>query len=188
MAVDITEIRVGTTGTLLVAAPGTAAPTDVTTPWGAAWTDLGALSDDGPAITPTVATADINIWQSFYAAKRIVTSRGMDWKFKLTQRNADTFILAMGGGTIAETSTGSGVWRYTPPLASVLDTRAFGLEVREGTIIDRYYLSEGLVTGLGDVVFKRSEATMFDLTVGAIGSDATAMWLMLSNDAAMNPA
>lgn len=188
MATDITQIRVGTTGNLYVAAVGTVAPTDVTTPWGASWTDLGALSDDGPAITPTVATTDINIWQSFYAAKKIVTSRGMDWKFKLAQRNANTFLLAMGGGAIAETSTGSGVWKYTPPAASVLDNRAFGLEVREGSTIDRYYLASGLVTGLGDVVFKRTEATMYDITIGAIGSDATDMWLFLSNDAAMNPA
>lgn len=188
MATDVSEIRVGTTGTLYVAAANTAAPTDVTTPWGASWTDLGALSDDGPAITPTIGTADINIWQSFYAAKKIVTSRGMDWKFKLAQRNADTFLLAMGGGSIAETSTGSGVWKYTPPAASVLDTRAFGLEVVEGGIVDRYYLAAGLVTGLGDVVFKRTEATMYDITVGAIGSDSSDMWIMLTNDAAMNPA
>jgi hypothetical protein len=188
MAVDSTEIRVGTTGNLYVAAFGTAAPADPPTAWGASWLDLGALSEDGASFTPSTDVNEIRIWQSAYAAKRIVTGRGLEWKVVLMQRNADTFKLAMGGGTIAETSTGSGVWKWSPPSASALDERAFGLEVREGSITDRYYLRRGMVTAVSDVTFRRSEAARFELTITALGDDVSDAWNLISNDAAMNPA
>jgi hypothetical protein len=188
VAVDSSEIRIGITGNLYVAAAGTAQPPDPPTAWPATWLDLGALSEDGASFTPSMSVNDIKIWQSAYTAKRVVTDRGLEWKVTLMQRNADTFMLAMGGGTIAETSTGSGVWKWIPPAASYLDERAFGLEVREGNITDRYYLRRGLVTATGDVTFRRTEAARFELTISALGDDIYDTWVLLSNDAAMNPA
>lgn len=182
MAIDTSEIRVGVTGNLYVASVGTAAPADTAGAW-TGWTDLGALSDDGPTMTPSMDVTEINIWQSFYAARRIVTGRGVEWAFTLMQRNADTLKLAMGGGTIVA-GTGSD-WIYTPPTPDEIDERAFGLEVREGSIIDRYIMGRGMVTGLGDVPFKRTEATRFDITIAALGDDNGDPWTLISNDSAL---
>jgi hypothetical protein len=186
MALDSTELRVGVTGNLYVAATSATPPATTTDPW-TGWIDLGLLSDDGPTMTPSMDTTEIPVWQSFYAARRIVTGRGLEWAFTLMQRNADTMKLAFGGGTVVA-GTQAGDWIYTPPTPETIDERAFGLEVREGTIVDRYILPRGMVTGLGDVPFKRTEATRFDLTIAAVGSDTADPWYMISNDAAMNPA
>jgi hypothetical protein len=185
MAIDTSEIRVGVTGNLYVAPMTATPPANTTDPW-TGFIDLGALSEDGPTMTPSMDVTDIPIWQSFYAARRIVTARGVEWAFTLMQRNADTLKLAMGGGTIAA-GTGSD-WIYTPPAPSVIDERMFGLEVREGTIVDRYIMTRGLVTGIGDVPFKRTEATRFDITISALGDDNGDPWRLISNDPAMNPA
>lgn len=188
MPIDAGEIRVGTTGNLYVAPVGTAAPPDPPAAWPVAWVDLGALSEDGAAMTPSMAVNEIKIWQSAYTVRRVVTDRGMEWKVTVMQRNAATFMLAMGGGLIEETTTGSGVFRFTPPPPSTIDERAFGLEVRENLIVDRYYLRRGIVSATGDVMFRRGEATRFDLTISALGDDTNVTWELVTNDAGMAPA
>lgn len=186
MAIDPSEIRVGTTGTLYVAPVGTTLPTTTASALAAGFVDLGYISEDGPSLTPSMDVSTITPWQSFYPVKRIVTSRGMEWSFSLMQRNAATFPLAMGGGII--TSLGAGDFKYSPPDPSVIDERSFVLEVRENDIIDRYVLERGMVTDLGDVSFKRDEATMFDVTISALASDDDEPWYLLTNDPAMDPA
>lgn len=188
MAIDTDEIRVGATGTLYSAPIGSTAPTTTVGGWDAAWTDLGALSEDGPSITPSMDVSEIKIWQSLYAVRRIVTDRGMDWKFTLMQRNAHNFVLAMGGGAITETGVGSNVWKYVPPDASEIDERMFGIEVVENSIIDRYILARGMVTDFGEIPIRRDAPTQFELTVSVLASDDADPWVLISNDPAMEPA
>lgn len=185
---DSTEVRVGVTGQLYVAAVGTTAPTTTAGGWPSGWVPLGSITEDGPTMTPGMDVSETKEWQSLYTIRRTVTGRSLEWKFKLQQRNATTFELAFGGGSLDETSPGSGIFVYTPPDAAFVDERAFGLEVQDGDIVDRYVLSRGLVTNVSDIMFRRSEATGFELTVAALGSGSTQPWSAIFDDAAMGHA
>jgi hypothetical protein len=181
---DTTRVRSGITGHVYTAPVGTAGPTDTTTAWPAAWQDLGYLTDDGPAITPGYTTKDIMGWQSLLPVRKVATERTLEWKFPLMQTDAFTFPLAFGGGTI--TGTAPGPWTYTPPDPSFIDERAFGLEVNDGTVTERYILQRGLVTDVKDIPFKRGEAVRFEVTVSMLATAAvgTQPWTMVTNDPA----
>jgi hypothetical protein len=183
MSIDATQVRVAITGRLLAAPVGTALPADVTTPWSADWIDLGYLTDDGPVMSPKRTHVDVKAWQALDPIRTIVTERVVEWKFKLLQRNAETMRLAYGGGTIVTTGIAPNqLTVYTPPDEADIDDRAFGLEITDGTITDRYVLSRGVVTDLADVVFKRAEASRYECTVKALS--AATLWQAISNDPA----
>lgn len=158
------EVRLGATGHVLVAPVGTAAPTDVTTPWGSGWYDLGYLNEDGPTLTPSIDSNDIMSWQSATPVRKSI-SRTYEIGVTLIQTNAEIVRLAFGGGEITETN---GVFHYVPPPASEIDERAFGIEVQDGQVIDRWIWPRCQVTDVGDIQFQRTEATPWPLTVSPL--------------------
>jgi hypothetical protein len=182
MALDATEVRVGLTGNLYSAPLATAMPTTVATALPIAWVDLGYVSEDGLALTPNATVQDVKAWQTQYAVRRMTTDREFVSKFKLEQRNSDTLQLAFGGGSVV---VASGVSTYTPPAGFETFERSFVLEVRDGTIIDRWLLYRGFPSISGDIVFKRDEATMFELEIGALADAAENVWKLVSNDPAL---
>jgi hypothetical protein len=186
--IDATEVRVGVSGKLLCAPVGTAGPTDVTTDWPSGWYDLGYLDDDGPSLTPSLSSEDIKAWQSLMPVRKVVTERTLEIKGKLIQENTETLVLAFGGGTWTTTGTDPDlVYQYTPPDPAFIDERAFGLEVQDGTNIDRYVFYRGLVTDVGDIVFKRSEATLYELTISLLMPTSGPWFTLFSNNPANNP-
>lgn len=189
MALDADQVRVGVTGHLFTAPVGTAPPDDVTAAWAAAWRDLGYLSDDGPALTPSTDKTDIMVWQSLAAVRTIMTARSYELKYTLMQSNIDTFVLAMGGGEVtAEGVAPNEVFHYTAPLASDVDERAFGLEVIDGDLVYRFVFPRGLVTDVGDIAFTRSDAIKYELTTTVMAvDDVTPLFDFLTNDPAFEP-
>lgn len=185
---DSNEVRVGVTGTALVAPVGTAVPTTTAGGWPAGWVPLGSISEDGPTMTPGSDITEIKEWQSLYTIRRIANGRSLDWKFRLQQWNQTTFPLAFGGGTLTETSPGSGIFTYAPPSASFIDERMFGLEVQDGTIVQRFWLTRALVTATADVVFNRTSSSGLEVTVSALGSGSTQPWAAVFADANMGHA
>lgn len=185
MAQDTLEVRAGVSGALYVGAVGATAPTNTTDAWGADWTDLGLLSDQGPTVQPSMTTKDFPAWQEFFPVRTTVTARGMEWKFVLIQKNGTNLKLAFGGGTI--TSLGGDEYKYEPPATQDIDYRAFGLEVQDGAIIDRYILERGLVVAINAVPFRKDELVQFDLTVRAAAAPGASdiPWYLISNDTAM---
>lgn len=185
MGQDTTEVRAGLSGTLYVAAVGATAPTNTTSAWAAGWTDLGLLSEEGPTVQPSMETKDFPAWQEFFPVRTTVTARGMEWTFSLIQKNGTNLKLAFGGGTI--TDLGNDEYKYEPPATSDVDYRAFGLEVVDGAIIDRYVLERGLVTNIAAVPFRNDELVKFDLTVRAAAAPGAddLPWFLISNDTAM---
>lgn len=187
-ALDATQVRVGSSGMLLCAPVGTAGPTDTTTAWSSSWYNLGYLNEDGPSLAPSVSSEDIKSWQSLMPVRKVVTERAFEIKGKLQQENGEVLMLAFGGGTMTSTGTAPNlIFTYTPPLPTFIDERAFGLEVQDGTLIDRYVFPRGLVTDVGDIVFKRSAETVYELTISLL-APATGPWFTLvSNNQALTP-
>jgi len=183
MATDASQVRVGVTGKLLVAALGTTLPTDVATAWAAGWTDLGYLDPKGLGMKPTITKKDIPAWQSFYPVRSVVTSRGLEWKFRMIQKTGTTLKLSYGGGSVS--SLGGGIYKFVPPTPTVIDERAFGLEVTDGSIIDRYYIQRAIVTDTAEIVFQNDDAEGFELTLTTLNPAAGNPWELISNDPAM---
>lgn len=188
ISTDPNEVRVGVTGMLLTAPTGSTAPTTTAGGWPTGWIPLGSVTEDGPTMTPGQETGTIGEWQSLYPIRRVVTTRSLEWTFALQQRNRTTFALAFGGGTFTETSPGSGIFTYAPPDAAFVDERMFGLEVQDGSIVDRYVLTKGLVTAIDAIPFKRDESTKFTLTVSALGTGTSQPWSAIFDDDAMGHA
>lgn len=188
LTTDSTEVRVGVTGVLLVAPVGTTVPTTTAGGWPAGWVPLGSLSEDGVSVTPGQDISEIKEWQSLYAIRRIVNGRTLEWKFRLQQWNQTTFPLAFGGGTLTETAPSSGIFTYAAPAASFIDERMFGLEMQDGSIIQRHWLTRAMVTNVADIVFQRTDAAGLELTVSAMGSGSTQPFAAVFADAAMGHA
>lgn len=182
---DTTEVRAGITGSLLSAPVGATAPDDTSSPWGAEWTDHGLLSDDGPTAQPSMSREGFKAWQEFFNVREVVTERGMEYTFTLIQKNGHNLKLAFGGGTI--TDLGGGDFLYEPPATQDIDYRAFGLEVLDGDIVDRFINERALVVDLGAIPFKKAEPVKFEITVAVSAAPGAGdlPWRLISNDPAM---
>jgi hypothetical protein len=185
LALDASEIRIGASGRLYVAPLETAAPTNTSDPW-TDWTDLGYTSRDGaPRIVPAMEVGQVDLWQSMYPGRRWVQNRTFDVTFTLVQTNRVSLELAFGGGSW--TFVSGTTWRYEPPEAEEVDERMFGLEVTDGTVIDRYIIERGMVSEIGEIPVNRDGAKQYELTVSALGTtDGTPPWHLITNDEAIH--
>jgi hypothetical protein len=104
VALNASDVAVGSNGNLYIAALGTAAPADCYAPWPTGWMDLGLLTDDGIEFTPNERDlTDIPSWQLLDPVRRVVTSRNVQATFTLLQYNRQTFDFATGGGVWTQT-------------------------------------------------------------------------------------
>lgn len=187
MAQDATQVRVGLTGALYLGAVGVTAPTATSGAWPGGWVDLGLLDEAKPAEQhPTQTTKDFYAWQVRLPVRTVQTQTGLEWVFTLLQKTGTNLKQVFGGGSIS--SLGGGDYKYTLPLAGVVNEAAYGLEVTDGTVIDRWVLPRGMVSARQPILFKRDEMVKFELTVKALApaSAPGGNWdLLVSNDPAM---
>lgn len=182
MAQDATQVRVGVSGRLYVAPVGTAFPASTAAAW-TGFTDVGLLDAPGPAMGAGIATSDIMAWQAYFPVRTVSTGRTMEWKFKLLQTTGTNLKLAFGGGTI--TSLGGGDYKYDPPAPGVVDERALGLEVIDGSLIYRWLNDRAILASIADVSASKDAAIMYDLVFRCLDSNLGKPWRLISNDASM---
>lgn len=167
MALQVDNVRVAGTGEVFVAPSGTAAPTDAAAALAAAWVGLGYTSTDGVEFTVSRNTQDIDGWQG--SKLRVVTeSQPVSIKFALMETDAQSLSLALGGGTAV---TATGKTTYTPPKEGENAIRSAAVKFTDGSVNYLYYFPRVQVEG--DVSFKlsRSEAVMYDVTLGVLAND-----------------
>ncbi|MDX3711352.1 phage tail tube protein [Streptomyces europaeiscabiei] len=168
------EIRVAGTGRILVAPVGTTAPTDVTSAWGSGWKDLGFTSQDGIKLAKKDKLDPVETWQSVSPARFIYSDRDLTVKFQLLQLNEDTLPFFMGGDTVAETTTGSGVYKYELAADPKFNEKAMGIEFSDGTDITyRFVVSRGQVTESEELSLTRTASIKLGVTFTALAVDNT---------------
>lgn len=183
MPQDTSQVRVGVTGDIYVAPLGTTVPVDVGA-WPAGWVNLGLLDEDAPAdMMPTRDITDIRAWQRLLPVRSVRTSEVMQYSFTLIQKSGTNLKLAFGGGAVA--ALGGGIFRFTPPAASFIDERMVGIEVVDGSIIDRYIARRAYLMDIGTVSFRKDQAVAFPLTMMVLEPASGERWEIISNDAAM---
>src|ERR1051326_5500200 len=111
MALSNANIVVGGTGPGSAAPVGTAAPTTTSGALNGSFVDLGYLTEDGFTFTEGKDITDVNVWQSFYPARRMITGRSAQVAFSLREWKKDTIQFALGG-TVSGTTPN---FTYTPP-------------------------------------------------------------------------
>lgn len=84
------EIHVAGTGSVLVAALGTAIPGNGAAPWPAGWQHLGATSRDGVTFTGNGASGQAGTWRSVSADRFVCCGYALSLRFALTRLHGDT--------------------------------------------------------------------------------------------------
>jgi len=168
MAIDSTEIRVGISGSVHVAPLGTTVPDDATTALDAAFIDLGAITEDGIALSPSRSIEKIRAWQSAKAVRTVVTEDELSIAFSLMQWNADSIDLVFGGGTFSVANTTE--TQYVPPAAGTIDERIFVFEWVDGDVSNRLLVPRGMVSEIGEIAVVKTSAIELAMTVEVLGS------------------
>lgn len=176
------EIVVGANGTIWVAPTDADGPDDIGTAMTSVdgdWTELGFASEDGVTWTDGKTVTAIMVWQSFYAARRIITERESMVAFVLRQWDSDTVVFAFGGGEI----TGStGDWTYTPPDPEVIDERSLTVEWQDGDKNYRLYFPRGMVTENVESKLTRAAAADLPITYSAVSDGSMPPFLFFTDD------
>lgn len=106
-----TEVRVGP-GRLYIAAVGATEPTDLTTAWAAAWTDLG-YTEEGHVFNASPTFEPVTVAEEVDPISYQATGREMRVDFALAQVTAENLKRALNGGTV---TTGTGIVTFEPPV------------------------------------------------------------------------
>jgi hypothetical protein len=181
MAQDSTQCFIAGTGDVYIAAVGSTAPTDVTTAWAAAWKQVGFTEDDGASFSAEYTTDPKTSWQALDPTNYARTARKSSVKFTMKQWNQVNFPVVWGGGAMAETSLGSGVYKYDAPAGTTIDYRAIGVQVTDGTKIGRLIIPKALLTSSSETKFGKGEEATWELEFGVIATGVAAAWTFLGN-------
>ncbi len=96
-----------------VAAYGETLPTSEADTLNSNWNDIGYIDTGGVSFTPAVQVLTVEADQSPYPVLSRIIAVGASIAFNALQWNEDTLLLAFGGGTITEVT--SGHFKYSPP-------------------------------------------------------------------------
>lgn len=98
-------------GFLYIAALTSAEPSDLTTPWDGAWTQIGYTSE-GHTFTYGITSEGIKVAEVLGPVRQENTERTITVEFAMAEITATNLIRAMNGG---DSVTGSGIVTVQPP-------------------------------------------------------------------------
>ncbi len=172
------EVRVAGAGHVWAAPEGAAIPSDLTAP-PPGFVDMGYVTTDGVGFTFSRESEDLDAWQGDKV--RVLSSREpMTLTFALMQTNADSLLLALGGGSFSEPSPG--VFEYLPIAGENL-VRTLIVDFADGTLNYRYVIPRAQVEGDVTWTLVRTDALTYPVTFGVLANEPK--YRILSDDPAM---
>lgn len=184
MAANASEVVVGSGGKVFIAPVGTAEPNTPVEALNAAYKDLGYISEDGITASFGVTVEDIAAFQSLLPIRRVVTGRTADLSFVCRQWNADTFALALGGGSFDE--SGGNYLFFPPENDAALAEHAVVIEWNDGSKNYRLIVRRAVVVESVETTIVRNAAADLPITLSVLGSDSTDAWYLLTDDDAFD--
>ncbi len=182
--VNSNQILVGLTGLVAVAPVGTSPPTTTSGALNGAFKELGYLSEDGFTFTESKDIADINVWQSFYPARKLITGRNVQVEFVMKEWFDDSLSFALGGATVTSAHPNHTV---TPPLPANVDYRSLVIEWVDGTRYYRLYFPKGLAVAEISSQFTRSDSAGIPITFAGVDpGTGTNIYTLFTNDVAFS--
>jgi hypothetical protein len=185
MAQDTSQIVVGADGEIHTAALSSTQPTTASGTFDSAWTDLGYVTEDGVTMRDSKEHVDLNVWQEFYPARQIVTSKNFEVVFTLRQWNTQTLSIGLGGGTVTEPTPGT--FKFVPPDPQSLDERMLAVTWRDGTKTYRLIVPKGRTVETVESQLIRTDSANIPITFQILGTTGVDPFYILTNDTAFDP-
>jgi hypothetical protein len=185
MALDAEDLVVAANGHVYVAPTSATLPTDESESLDSDFVDLGYLTEAGVTVSPSMSITSVQPWQSFYSIRELVTAREMNVSMELLQFNSETTILAFGGGTVTEESTGH--FKMVPPSPETIDKRAAVIDWQDGEKTYRLVIPVCMVSEGGEFSLSRTAPATLSVTLKALGVDSDDPWVLYTDDVAFAP-
>lgn len=169
---DATQVRVGTTGSVLVGALNLPAPEDALAALTGAWADLGYLTEDGITLSKSVDSTDINAWQSGVPVRTIITGQTLTLNFPMQQTNSITIGVYFG------IEIGSDGVAHIPSDPAPFE-RSLVMNWVDGDYRSRFYVPRAQLSDTGDIQVHRGDPVVFNVTFTALapqGGGDLAVW------------
>jgi len=185
MSLEADDLVVAANGRVYVAPTTATLPTDETEALDAAFVDLGYLTDAGVTVSPTMSVESITPWQSYYSIREIVSTRELTIGMELLQFNADTTVLAFGGGIVTEES--SGHYKMVPPSPEYVDKRTVVVDWQDGSKNYRLVVPLAMMSDGGEFNLSRTAPASLAVTLKALGVDGEDPFILYTDDIAFAP-
>lgn len=150
------------TSAVYVGDKGATAPTGATDAPGAAYTELGWMSDDGLTETRDVKSDQKRAWQGGALVRTVRSGDSRKFKFVCWETNAATVGLTRPGSSVT-TTTGVTHTRVKAFVGS--DVRSWVIDQVDGSIHNRKLVPTGEVIEIGDIKGSNGEIVAYEMTV-----------------------
>jgi hypothetical protein len=165
-------VRVGYAGKAYIGAVGATAPTDLTTPWGTDWTDLGKVTEEGLTEATDQSRAEFKAWGYDAPVRTQLTSKTTTFQLAFMQTsNAQVISLFHSVALEDMTTTGTGdeaFTSFTVGQNTQPDVRALGLDIVDGDFHTRIIIPRCEVTERGNKVYRGNETVNYPMTFTAL--------------------
>lgn len=165
-----------------VADVGTTAPTTPTAAPGVGWAELGWISDDGVTEVRDLSSDQKRAWQGATIVRTVRTSDARRFKFVAWETSALVLGLMRPGSPV---STTGGITTTSVKSFTGQDTRAWLIDLVDGSIHTRKIIATGEVVETDDVVAQNGELIAYTMTVECYPDSSGVLYVELSDDAAV---
>lgn len=162
MAKSADNARVWSDGAVWVGPKGSTLPTDLESPIGVEFDEVGWLSDEGIALLREIERDAKKAWQGGATIRSVVTGQGRKITFQALETTAVTMGLADPG---SEITTTAGVTKRVVKAITGQDIRAWVVDYADGTKKMRRCFHSGEASVTGDEVAKSDEITVLEFEV-----------------------
>lgn len=184
MVLNATQVRVGFTGQVYKAPPGTTPPPDATTALNAAFVGLGYVSEDGVMENWDDSVDNIVAWQNATTVRSATTESTGTVAFTLIQTNADILETFHRGSAVTEPVPGEFQIDVKPIVA---DPSMWVVDVVDGLKLIRILLGNAEVTERGEIPYANGQAIGYPLTITVYPDANGNLMQKFSNDVAWDP-
>ena len=163
--VSVGKPKIG--GAIYRAPLGTTLPTDATGTLNAAFKCLGYVSEDGLKNTPNISSNNIKAWGGD-TVLTVQTSKEDTFGFKLIEvLNTEVLSAVYNSANVAGTALSTG---YTVRVNSTeAEAAAWVFDMTmTGGVAKRIVVPNGKISGIGEIVYKDTDAIGYDITLSAL--------------------
>lgn len=171
---DSGNVRVGYSGFAYYGAVGATAPTDPAAAWGATYTDLGLITEDGLTESFDEDRTSFKAWGVNAPVRTQTKNRTSTFKLTFMETSADTLSLyyAVDLDNMTTSGTGSAQFlSFDDPQNTEPMYVALGLDIIDGDSHFRFIVPKAEITDRGDVVYKDDEVAGYEVTFTAMLPD-----------------
>jgi len=164
---NVSPAKPGVGGGVWLAPFGSTLPTDASTALDSAFKALGYVDENGVTRNISRSNTVVHAWGGDPVAV-LSNQKTETFKFKCIEpSNVDVLGLTFGeaAGTLAEGITVKSKADISTPHAFVIST------IMSNNVHQRMVIPQGVVTDIGDIVYRDNELVGFDLTITAIADE-----------------